>query len=322
MNFAQFSANLPSDRTMRFTSVEEVEEFLAEAGVDQPMRQLGTGPLRASIAMLATPDAEFFSDRYNQRVALHLAAPPGSVGLLFPRTASGEFWVAGENIRNDRLVLFTHSSGVDIIGPALVGSEAITIPETRLREISETLFPAWEMPEDTAIVKGDTARLRVLRRAVANLVACADSTTINERSAALIAQIIGWMDDSMNQREPAVISRARTRVRVARSARDYIESRYSEAIRIEDLCLATHSSARTLQRCFREYFDTSISEYVKTVRLDSARRELVTAVRKETSVASVAMRHGCKHLGRFSVDFRRRFGKSPREMLAIRPGKK
>jgi transcriptional regulator GlxA family with amidase domain len=75
-------------------------------------------------------------------------------------------------------------------------------------------------------------------------------------------------------------------------------------------------SGRTLQRCFREYFDLTITDYVKTVRLDTARREMLTAHPSVTSVAAIAMRHGNAHLGRFSVDYRERFGESPKDTLA------
>jgi transcriptional regulator GlxA family with amidase domain len=74
---------------------------------------------------------------------------------------------------------------------------------------------------------------------------------------------------------------------------------------------------RTLQRCFREYFNITVSNYLKAVRLDSARRELVAAHHSNTSVTRIAMQNGCTHLGRFSVEFRERFGQSPRQALAM-----
>ncbi len=111
-------------------------------------------------------------------------------------------------------------------------------------------------------------------------------------------------------------------IRVARFAQDYIEEHFCEAVHIEDLCRVTGVGVRTLQRCFREYFDITVSSYLRAVRLDSARRELLAAHRSDTSVTRIAMHNGCTHLGRFSVEFRERFGETPRETLRIQAGQK
>ena len=84
---------------------------------------------------------------------------------------------------------------------------------------------------------------------------------------------------------------------------------------MEDLCRVTGVGVRTLQRSFREYFDLSISEYLKTVRLGAAHRELA-APPPSDSVTRIAQRNGFRHLGRFSVEFRARFGEPPRATLA------
>jgi AraC-like DNA-binding protein len=107
---------------------------------------------------------------------------------------------------------------------------------------------------------------------------------------------------------------------VAKLAQEFIEEHHHEAVRIEDLCRVTGVGIRTLQRCFREYFDLTITEYLKTVRLDAALRELVAAHPSRNSVSTIAWQHGFTHLGRFSVEFRERFGKLPSEALAMRAG--
>jgi transcriptional regulator GlxA family with amidase domain len=100
---------------------------------------------------------------------------------------------------------------------------------------------------------------------------------------------------------------------------ELLEEGCREAVHLEDLCRATGVGVRTLQRSFREYFDLTITEYLKAVRLDAAHRELSTAHPAVESVAAIASRHGITHLGRFSVKYRERFGESPRETLARRP---
>jgi transcriptional regulator GlxA family with amidase domain len=87
---------------------------------------------------------------------------------------------------------------------------------------------------------------------------------------------------------------------------------------MEDLCRATGVGARALQKSFRTYFDLTISEYVKAVRLDAAYRALAASHSSERSVTEIAGRQGFGHLGRFSVEYRERFGESPSTTLARR----
>ena len=322
MTFDEFSADLPAERTVMFSAAEEMEEAFNNVGIEQPMRQLGKGEFRAVLATTYTKDAGFFSDRYNRSVAMHLEDLGGNVGIVFPRSASGDLLAAGENIGNEKLLVVASSSGVDITGPSLIGSDAIAIPEKRFAELTQTLCPTIESLENLAILEGDNAQFLALRQAVTEIVAHPELDSNGETAANVVASVIAWIGDSVRQRSPIEISESMRRIRIAKITQDYIESHYQNAVHIEDLCRVSAVGVRTLQRYFREYFDLPVSQYLKTVRLDSARRELVTANSSETTVTNIAMKHGCTHLGRFSVEFRERFGVSPHEVLDSRPGQK
>ena len=322
MTFDEFSADLPAERTMEFSSAEEMEELFKDVGIEQPMRQLGRGAFRSALAATITKDAEFYSDRYNRKISMHLESLDGNVGFVFPRSASGDFLAAGENIGNEKLLVVPTGSGVDITGPSLIGSESIAISEKRFAELNQTLCPTIESPENLTLVEGDNAQFVALRQAVTEIVAHPELDANGETAANVVASVIAWIGDIQGQHPPIELSESMRRIHIAKIAQDYIESHYQDAVHIEDLCRVSAVGVRTLQRYFQEYFDLPVSQYLKTVRLDSARRELVAANSSETSVTNIAMTHGCTHLGRFSVEFRERFGVSPHEVLDSRPGQK
>jgi len=322
MTFDEFCADLPADRTVEFSSAEEMEESFRDAGIEQPMRQLGRGAFRSMLAAAITKHAEFYSDRYNRSLSMQLASVNGNVGIVFPRSVSGDFLAGGENIGNDKLLVIPPGSGVDIMGLSLVGSESIAISEKRFAQLTETLCPTIERPECTAIFEGDHAQLLALRQAVADIVAQPELGPNGEEAANIVASSIAWMGESSKQHSPIEISERVACIQVAKIAQRYIESHYQESVHLEDLCRVTGVGARTMQRCFRKYFDVPVRIYLKTLRIDSARRELVTAHPSEVSVTDIAMSHGCTHLGRFSVEFREQFGVSPHDVLNSRPGKK
>src|SRR5688572_29335041 len=74
--------------------------------------------------------------------------------------------------------------------------------------------------------------------------------------------------------------------------------------RLPELARACHVSMRTLQRHFRKHYNTTLSEWVRHLRLDRARAMLVEA----ESVKRVAFELGYKQPSHFTRDFRERFG--------------
>ena len=321
MTYEEFTSGLPLDRTFTFTSAEEMEEELLRSGVYQPMRQLGQGKFRSHLAVLSTEQGDLFSDRYNVAISLYLEPPVGTVGILFPRTESGHFLAAGDDVGNDKLIVSHAGSGVDITGPSLIGSEAIAVPEARFIEMSEVLSPTSKRPEKMTTIGGNTAELQKLRNAVADLINQPDLDPNGEQISNLIGQTIAWMGDSSSQWGPERLTVNGARIRVAKLAQEFIEEHYRERVCLEDLCRVTGVGIRTLQRCFREYFNFTISDYLSTVRLDSARRELAASHSSQDTVSSIALKHGFTHLGRFSVKIHERFGESPSAILARRDGR-
>jgi AraC-like DNA-binding protein len=322
MTYEEFASGLPRDRTFSFTSAEEMEEELLHSGVYQPMRQTGKGKFRSHLAVLSTEQGDFFSDRYKTAISLYLEPPAGTVGILFPRTAHGHFLACGDDVGNDRLIVVHSGSGVDIVGPSLVGSEAIAVPEARFIEMFEALSPTSERSENMVILEGNTAELHELRNGVVDLLAQPELDPNGEQVSNLIGHIIAWMGDSSSRWGPENLTVNGARIRVAKLAQEFIEEHYRERVCIEDLCRVTGVGVRTLQRCFKEYFDLTVTEYLKTARLDAARRELRTLRPSQTTVATIALRNGFAHLGRFSIKFRERFGESPNETLAMRANRK
>jgi len=316
-NYEAFIAGLPFERTLEFHSPEDLEATLLAAGVNQPTRQLSEGDFRAHLAVTETDYAALFSDRYSTALSLYLEPPESMVSFLFPRSASGTFFVNGVDIGNDRLLAFPVRTGTDISGPGPIGSDCISIDDGKFWAIADAVCPGLERHEEVVIIPGDPKSLHAMRDRLAELVAAPEPGPFSEDVSQLIADILVWIADGHDAwpTESAVTTEAR--VRVAKRAQDYIEAHYREAVHIEDLCRVTSVGARTLQRCFREYFHLTVSNYLKVVRLDSARRELAAADRTSTSVTTIAMQNGWNHLGRFSVDYREHFGESPRETLAM-----
>ena len=84
---------------------------------------------------------------------------------------------------------------------------------------------------------------------------------------------------------------------------------------VHEVSELTGVSVRALQEGFRRQLGTTPMEYVRSCRLEAAHRALRAADPSEASVTDLATAAGFTHLGRFSVDYRKRFGCSPSATL-------
>jgi transcriptional regulator GlxA family with amidase domain len=96
-------------------------------------------------------------------------------------------------------------------------------------------------------------------------------------------------------------------------AEAWLRQNLAEPPTIARLCEALGASQRTLHEAFREHLDTTPKAYLKMLRLEAARHDLLRAARPR--VTDVALDWGFLHFGWFSQDYRRLFGETPRQTL-------
>ncbi|MGI9344106.1 MAG: AraC family transcriptional regulator [Gammaproteobacteria bacterium] len=101
---------------------------------------------------------------------------------------------------------------------------------------------------------------------------------------------------------------------------EYIDEHCAHSLTLADLAEVAGVSGRTLLEGFRRHRGISPMRMLKTARLDRARGELLRADPDSDSVTRVALRWGFQHLGRFSIEYKRRFGESPSSTLQRRSG--
>jgi len=102
--------------------------------------------------------------------------------------------------------------------------------------------------------------------------------------------------------------------RAVRRALDFMQGALERDISIAELAAAAGLSARALQRQFKAFLDKSPHEVLRDIRFDGARRQLLVG-RPGTRVMDVAAACGFPHFGRFSIEYRRRYGETPSQTL-------
>ena len=105
--------------------------------------------------------------------------------------------------------------------------------------------------------------------------------------------------------------------RDVRRAIDYMECHSDAPLTIGDLVNATGVAGRTLFKHFKDFKGVSPMRYMRNVRFDRVRQSLLSA-EPEANVTEIALSWGFVHMGRFSVEYRERFGESPSQTLKRR----
>jgi AraC-like DNA-binding protein len=105
--------------------------------------------------------------------------------------------------------------------------------------------------------------------------------------------------------------------RHVRKVEEYLQAHAHEPVCADQLAQLAGVSLRSLYAGFKDFCGVSPMQYLKDLRLERARSDLLN-LPDVANVASVALRWGFAHLGRFSVDYKERFGESPSESLRRR----
>ncbi|MFJ9692237.1 AraC family transcriptional regulator [Kitasatospora sp. NPDC101183] len=89
-----------------------------------------------------------------------------------------------------------------------------------------------------------------------------------------------------------------------------------EPIAVADIARAARVSVPGLRQGFRAHLDTTPMAYLRELRLERVHQDLLTAARDGTpeTVTQVALRWGFTHLGRFSQEYRRAYGRLPSQV--------
>ena len=95
---------------------------------------------------------------------------------------------------------------------------------------------------------------------------------------------------------------------------DYMESNLTAPIGLPEITAAAGVPGRTLLEHFRRYKGISPMGYLRRARFAKV-REASRSAEPAENVTGIAMELGFSHMGRFSVEYRKRFGESPSETL-------
>ena len=126
--------------------------------------------------------------------------------------------------------------------------------------------------------------------------------------------MVGLLQTQKHNLQPANIAGSGPMPRMLRHAEEYMRGNLHLPIMIEDIAQAAGTGVRNLQASFRERYGRTPMAVLRDLRLERAWQDLSNPV-PQTTVTDVATGLGFFHLGRFSEQYRKKFGCTPIETL-------
>jgi AraC-like DNA-binding protein len=100
--------------------------------------------------------------------------------------------------------------------------------------------------------------------------------------------------------------------------RQFVGQHLDQPVEMERLCRVLHVNERTLRFYCAQHLGMSPKQYHDLRRMERVRQRLRMANPAKTTVSEIAIQHGFRQLGWFSVRYRERFGESPSVTLATK----
>lgn len=189
----------------------------------------------------------------------------------------------------------------------LTGLEPEAVTFTSAAPTSNALAEYWcrlaahvfdDVLDSDALMASPLVRANTLRQLAATLLATFPNTALDALTA----------PDARDGHGPGPAT--------VRRAVEFIHAHAHEDIGLAEITDAARIGARSLQLAFRHHRDTTPLEYLRRVRLEYAHRDLQAAdPTRGDRVETIAARWGFGHPGRFSVLYRKQYGRSPSATL-------
>jgi len=99
-----------------------------------------------------------------------------------------------------------------------------------------------------------------------------------------------------------------------KEAISFIHNNNESIFSVKELSIITNVSERTLLYAFKEKYNVTPSEYIKSYRLNKVKNELFALKGTNINISAIAGKYHFWHMGQFAKDFKKHFGILPSEV--------
>lgn len=285
-----------------------VEHANALPGWQQRYDQLSAGRLDGWLAMTQVDDVQVFRERLNRSAVQSMHLPAQALNILVPLA-----WPQHDehaDIRAWQPMVLPDLDELRVVSPAGMDVLCLSIPLATLACVLEE--------EVLVRLRGSSALQRIsvpparFAADIGQLLVLLDNHHANNASpvhlkSQLVLLAAGWLESLA--REPRTLPCAGTRRYIVERCHQWLLEQYQEPPSVLELCKRLKVSRRTLQYSFQSVAAVSPVQYLRSVRLNGARRSMRQY--PQLGIADIAARWGFEHPSYFSLEYQKLFGELP-----------
>ncbi|MBL8847444.1 MAG: helix-turn-helix domain-containing protein [Hyphomicrobium zavarzinii] len=285
-------------------------------GWNQTYDQISAGAFSGSFWEARIDDVQFFREITSNSLHQTGDLPEGTIAVGVPIALRGNARFCGQRCDGAQVHVFSGNDAFEFFSPSGLDIAGFVLREQDLRcsltsDELETVLPSLANPHLRAVDGSAAEHMRRIFADVCEVVTnCPDlendaprrASMTRDVRAALVAALSRTENDSFD------VPSAK-RARIVRDARDLVTESPDGYTSVEELCRTLGVSRRALQQSFQETLGLKPSAYLRSLRMNGARR----AIKQANSVAEAATLWGFWHFGRFARDYKVMFGELPSE---------
>jgi AraC-like DNA-binding protein len=306
--------------TLRFDVFDDFHVHGASAPEwNQRYLQVSPGVMRSSLAEVTTDSIHVFRKWMSERVIQQGCLPSGKICFAIPLgTFAGTPRMQGHEVHEDSVVVLRSGDEFTLQRPQGMELLALTFELEDFRRLSDER--PWAAGA-RALLSRPVLRApsRAMQRLRCDLLALFDETSTADpcqpealKAPSVSGGVFEALCELFNGAADAgqAVGSASASFIVAQCHRMVTASGDSPPS-VEELCLRLRTSRRTLQNSFRQVADATPVHYLRCVRLNAVRRQLMSTRAADLNIAQAAADRGFDHLSHFAERYKALFGELP-----------
>lgn len=293
------------------------------ACVDQSYVQLTNGPFRADVEIFQAGCVSIYREQISQSVEVRGKLVHDAYALFQPAYTGEHATFGGHCVEEGHLL--TVKPGADLwwVSSRRADGVGLLCSADALHEFAARRGPAARkaLANMTQLLRRSPATIATIREFCLHTLAEARENprllnspealaTIRDRAMSII------LDVAAEGIEPVRRGRPReTYAPLLKRAREIILAEPDAVLSVTELCTRLGADRRALHYAFEHALGINPSTYLRCLRLDGARRDLLNADPSNCKIGDIAARWGFWHPSAFSQHYRSMFGELPSAQL-------
>ena len=252
------------------------------------------------------------------------AVPAGSMIMQLDMGSEGPRRISGRMLGADDIGVAFGGTEFDIVTAERHRAVLFSLPQAAVVNAMAHRAPATEGRLGAQLVlTGCAAESAKIRRLASAAFGSTDRPlrlpTSGHAYGEFVDALIGALLLPWEQQATARLETAHYhRLPIVRRVEAFMRSNLGEPLMLRDLCSAARASERAVEYAFRDVYGVGAKQYLKLLRLNQVRRDLIAVPPEAASIADIAGSYGFWHMGHFSTAYRRLFGETPGQRRSYR----